>query len=243
LSELWKRFWSEFRREGDRDGTALFQQVGRTVNGQPMPTAEFEAAVAHIASTLALGPDDALYEYCCGNGLVTYELAARAGKVVATDFMEHLVDSAREFRHRDNIRYGVADALKPLTGQLGDPPPRKFLMASALAHFDPADLDAILGHVCAAVPAGPLEFLLTGIPDAARKWNFYDTPERRERHLANLAGGNVLNDGIGRWWTPAELIELGHRHNLVARIEPEPAHVCTYRMEVLYSREPVAPPA
>jgi hypothetical protein len=235
LSELWKSFWSKYRHAGTVSEDTLFQQVGRTVNGEPIAPEDFAATVAQVEADLGLGPDDVLFEYCCGNGLVTHALAARVRRVIGVDFMEHLVEAARRFRAAPNIEYHVGDALQPITPWLGGEVPNRYLMASALQHFDLAGLDTILGHLCAVAAPGTFRFLLTGIPDDARKWNFYDTPGRRERYTANVAAGDVLNDGLGRWWTREEIAAIAQRHGLRAEVMPEPAAINNYRMAALLS--------
>jgi SAM-dependent methyltransferase len=235
VSDLWKSFWSKYRHAGTVSEDTLFQQVGRTVNGEPIAPQDFAATIAQIEQALQLGPDDVLFEYCCGNGLVTHELARRVRHVVGVDFMEHLVEAARRFRAAPNIRYHVGDALQPIAPWLDGAVPDRFLMASALQHFEPAGLDTILANLCAVAKPGTFRFLLTGIPDDARKWNFYDTAERRARHEANVAAGDVLNDGLGRWWTQAEIAAIAQRHGLHAEVSPEPTEICNYRMAALLS--------
>jgi SAM-dependent methyltransferase len=233
MSDTWKEFWSTYRFEGKISEDLLFEQVGRTVNGRPVPRAELDLSVRFMRESLALAAEDVLFEYCCGNGLISYELASEVRQVIAVDFSEHLIQAARQFRQRPNIAYMVGDALQPLGGWLQQEAPRKFLMANALAYFDPADLDRILRQMLVAAPPGEVRFLLTAIPDAERKWNFYDTPERRRRHEAHLAQGGGTNDGMGRWWTEDEIREVARRHGLAASIVPEPGSASHYRMAAL----------
>ena len=233
MSEKWKDYWSRYRNQGGIAEDTLFEQVGRTIHGAPISPAEFAATIDQIAGGLELEPGHFVFEYCCGNGLVSLELARHVRRVVGTDFTAHLVEAAQRFRSAGNVHYHVADALEPIAPFLDGEVPDRFLMASALAHFDPDDLDRILRNVLAVAPAGSFRFLLTGIPDQSRKWNFYDTPERRARHEANLAQADPINDGIGRWWTAQEIEALARRHGLTAEVTPEPAAICNYRMSAL----------
>jgi hypothetical protein len=233
MNTRWKTFWSTYRFEGTVSEELLFEQVGRTINGKPVSREEFDLSVRFIAESLELAPDDVLFEYCCGNGLISYELAPKVQQVIAVDFSDHLVQGARQFRQRENIRYHVGDALQPLEVWLGDEKPRKFLMANALAYFNPVEFDQIVGQVIAAAAPGSVRFLLTAIPDGDRKWNFYDTPQRRQRHVAHLAQGSDTNDGLGRWWTQDEVHAVAQRHGLSAHIVPEPGAMSHYRMAAL----------
>ena len=231
----WKSFWSSWRNDGTVSEDTLFQQVGRTVNGEPIAPQDFEATIEQVAQGLQLGPDDVLFEYCCGNGLVSLELARRVRHVIGVDFMEHLIEAARRFRAAPNVAYHVGDALQPIGPWLGDAVPNRYLMASALQHFEPEGLDTILANLCAVAKPGTFRFLLTGIPDDARKWNFYDTDERRARYTHNVAVGDTLNDGLGRWWTQEEIAAIAQRHGLGAQVAPEPEGISNYRMAALLS--------
>lgn len=233
MSDAWKKFWSTYRFSGTIHEDLLYEQVGRTLNGRPIPPGELELSVRFIRESLGLTPDDVVLELCCGNGLVSHEIAPSVRRVIAIDFSDHLIQAARQFRQHPNVVYGTGDALLPLHEWLQGEVPGKFLMANALAYFDPQEFDRILRHVIAVAPSTGLRFLLTAIPDADRKWNFYDTPERRQRHEEHVAGGGSTNDGMGRWWTEAEIHEVVRRHGLTASIVPEPGAMSHYRMAAL----------
>jgi cyclopropane fatty-acyl-phospholipid synthase-like methyltransferase len=233
MSDSWKEFWSTYRFSGTIREDLLYEQVGRTLNGRPIPAGELELSVRFIRESLAVDHEDVVLEFCCGNGIISYELAGSVKRVIAIDFSDHLIKAAQQFRQHPNVVYSVGDALLPLQEWLEEEAPRKFLMANALAYFDPAELDRILHNVTAVAPREGLRFLLTAIPDADRKWNFYDTPERRRRHEEHVASGGHTNDGVGRWWTEAEIHEVVRRHGLTASIVPEPGAMSHYRMAAL----------
>lgn len=236
MTQRWKRFWEEYRRAPVTRDDDLFVQVGRTIGGRAVSGPEFERSVEHVARALRLDERDVLFEFCCGNGLLTYELAARVDRVIASDFTEHLVETARSVRARPNVHYHVADALDPIACLLPSGVlPTKYLMGHALAHFGPAELETVLANVCEATPPGTFAFLLTGIPDRDRMWNFYDTPERRARYEELRRRGDPLNDGLGRWWTAAELHRIAASRGLRADVRPEPEGLTDYRMDALLS--------
>lgn len=234
MSKPWKTFWQTYRFDGSISEDRLFEQVGRTVDGMPVPRADFDLAIQAIAEALDLQHDDCLFEYCCGNGLVTFELAQKVRQVIAVDFSEHLLAAAMRFHQRPNVRYCLGDALQPLSDWLAaEERPNKFLMANSLSYLEPAEFDKLLSNLCSAVGIGSFQFLLTAIPDADMKWNFYNTPERRERHIENLSSGSATRDGMGRWWTREEIARLAKRHGLSASIGTEPGTASHYRMSAL----------
>lgn len=231
MSTLWKSFWDKYRYDGVVSDETLFEQVGRTVNGRPVDALDFGRSIEFVVQTLRLQPDDVVVEYCCGNGLVTYEIGRLVREVFAFDFSEHLVDAARRFRQRENIQYWIADAFEPLPAEIRNRSPKKCLMSFALGHFDAEGLDRILANLYPA--PGPQLFLFTGIPDMDKQASFYNTPERQARFRELSARGDVINDGIGKWWDRSEITAVAARHGLQARYFDEPGPSNQFRMAVL----------
>jgi SAM-dependent methyltransferase len=231
VSERWKSFWEAYRLGDVETEADLFAQVGRTVDGAPITPAQFERTIRRICEKLELESSDTLFDYCCGNGLVTHAVAARVRRIIAIDFTERLIEVARGRRQAPNVEYHVGDALEPIAPLVGRDRPAKYLMCGALSFFDPAELSTILGHVLEVSDPGRFRFFLTGIPDADRKWNFFDTPERRAAHLNEQRG--EAPTGIGRWWSGHEIAEVAEAHGLTAEVEPEPGELNDYRLDAL----------
>lgn len=244
MSKRWHSFWESYRNVDAQSEDDLFLQVGKTVARQPISREIFDSMVERIVSSLEVADEDHLLDMCCGNGLVSYELARVAGHVTGIDFADHLIRAAVQFKSSPNIDYRVGDVVRPIPQLLGGASgengggdlPRKFLMNDALAYFNPGTLATIVGNVRDVCGDGPFRFLLTGVPNEALKWNFYDTPERRMRHENNLQSGDDTNDGLGRWWSAGEVEAICARHGLEVRIENQPDNISNYRMDVLIWR-------
>ena len=56
------------------DGS-LFKQVGKTVNGLDVAIYQINLIVENIANALQLKTSDTIIDLCCGNGLITRQLA------------------------------------------------------------------------------------------------------------------------------------------------------------------------
>ena len=195
MTETWKQFYQNYRNKVAETEAELFIQVGRTVGGQPISREEFQRGVQHVMDALELETDDVVFEYCCGNGLVTFEIAPLVKQVIGIDFTDHLIASAHRLRQRENVAYHVGDATQPIIPFVGTLNPAKYLMSYAMAHFDPESLSTILQHIFDASPRGSFAFLATGVPDRDRMLNFYNTPERQARQRYNEETGNIFNDG------------------------------------------------
>src|ERR1051325_4969727 len=148
MSGAWKAFWDNYRpREPENDGD-LFFQVGKTVNREPIPHYVFRRLLERLVAQLDLSLADHLLDLCCGNGLVSYDLAAHVGRLTGIDFAENLIRAAQKWKSRDNVAYYVGDVTAPLSSLFGEGVcPNKILMNDALAYFEPADLDCILGNL------------------------------------------------------------------------------------------------
>lgn len=242
MSKHWQSFWGNYRNADAQSEDDLFVQVGKTIARQPIPRDMFASMVERIIDRLELEREDHLLDMCCGNGLVSFELAGVVGHVTAVDFADHLIKAANAFKSHPNIDYRVGDVSLPIAELVGAPRrdaeemPEKYLMNDALAYFDPDALGTILDNIRVARPAKPFRFLLTGIPNGALKWNFYDTPERRQRHSENMLVGEDTNDGLGRWWDAAEIEAACSERGLEVDVQNQPESISDYRMDALIWR-------
>lgn len=242
MSKHWQSFWGNYRNEDAQTEDELFVQVGKTISRQPIPRDMFSSMVERIIDRLQLDATDHLLDMCCGNGLISFELARIAGHVTAIDFAEHMIKAAKKFKSLPNIAYYVGDVSSPVADMAdraimgGGSIPGKYLMNDALAYFDPKALGTIVENICIAKDGQPFRFLLTGIPNIALKWNFYDTPERRLRHSESLRIGDDTNDGLGRWWDATEIESICTKLGLNFSIENQPDTISNYRMDTLIWR-------
>lgn len=232
----WRQFWNEYRNKASNTEEDLLFQVGRTINKKPIPRSSYDLMVGRIGELLALNPGDHILELCCGNGLVTFDLSHHVRKVTAVDFADHLIQAAKKLKSRPNIQYFCADAREAVNICLekGDYP-TKILMNAALAYFDVADLEAILGNILRHNQDREFLALFTDVPNEDWMARFYDTPERLARYAANQKRPLNDNDGLGRWWNPSELENIASAFDLKISILAQPEALSNYRMDVLIS--------
>ncbi len=235
MSEAWRDFWRTYRADEARCEADLFVQVGKTVQKRPVPPEVFEAMVRQVVIALEPAPGEVLVDLCCGNGLVTHALSRCVKEIVAIDFAEHLIDAARRFKSAPNIQYVVGDVETALRDVVVGPPD-KVLMNDSLGYFTPESFGRVLDALDALAEGRPLRFLVTGIPGHEHRWNFYDTPERRARYEALERSGDGTFDGMGRWWTQAELEAVGRERGFAVRVERQAPELSNYRVNALYER-------
>lgn len=232
----WNSFWNNYRNIESGTESDLFFQVGKTVNKAPVSQAVFNSAFEDIVKSLSLQKGDIILEMCCGNGLVTLPLSQIAKQIYAFDFTPHLIDAAVKFKQNDAIEYSVGDAKASFFDLfMIEEMPNKFLMNDALGYFNPEDLLEIIKYI--STRAAKFSFYLTGIPNDALKWNFYNTEERKEAYLTGVTSGDESNNGMGRWWQKKELLEIAETLGLKVTLKNQVETISNYRMDVLFEKE------
>jgi len=191
----WEKHWASYPKTV---GTTEYQkQVQNTVNGQPMPDWQFQLVVSGICHHLDLEKDDQVLDLCCGNGLITIELAKKCKEVVGVDFSQPLLEVANRGHRPVNVTYlhmNILDLDKMAPMALG--PFDKILMYGGLQYLKRRDLIPVLRNILRLSSEGRV-ILLGSIPDGKRKRKFYNTAKRRLDYLVRKISGR---EAIGTWW-------------------------------------------
>ena len=204
----WERFYANYPRQFGR--TDYLSQVGHTHDGRPIPKEHFETIVEGISRTLDLAPTDSVLDLCCGNGLITHQIAQRVDRVVGVDFSRTLLDIAESDHRQRNVSYQQCNVLEMSPEILGTETFDKVLMYGALQHFTSGQLTALLESILRH--ARPRRIILLGfIPDSEKKWTLYDSPQKRMAHILRLAR---RRERMGTWWSPDFISECADRLGL-----------------------------
>jgi len=238
----WQEYWENFlqHKYGKNEVATeedLFCQVGRTVYKKPIKKEVFDEMIAKIMEDMRFSPGDILVELCCGNGLFTYELSQYVRQILAVDFSQNIIDAANKYRSAENIMYHAGSAIDYLLDFKSNFPgiiPGKYLMNDALAYFTPADLEKMLIDINVISPS--FLFLIRGVPNEDLKWNYYNTEERKAVYFANLAKGDLTNDGLGNWWLPEDIRTICTALNLKCQIRNQSLPISDYRMDVIITK-------
>lgn len=227
----WVEFWDKYpKRAGEQE---LFRQAGKTVGGVPITQRQFRALVDSVRENLEIKEDDCVLDLCCGNGLITKELAKECKFVMGIDFSAPLIEVAKKRSLRDNVKYVYMDVRR--IGELSASYRRYFskvLCYEALAFFDLKDFDEILKNILVLSAEGPI-ILFGSVLDKERLWNFFNTFQRKIFYLVKI---RLLRKevGLGRWWKRDEIEMMCKKHNLYPTIsyQPDILHTSHYRFDV-----------
>ena len=102
----WQKYWNELAQNSD-----FHAQVGRTVANKSLDNEIVEQITKRIVHYLDLQPSDILIDVCCGNGMISRQLAQYCQKVIAVDISPQQIALANQFNAAENITYLVGDAL------------------------------------------------------------------------------------------------------------------------------------
>lgn len=222
--------WHEYWRKKPNTGDNVFIQVGKTVNGKPISQQQFSAIILDIRDRLELNDADVVLDLCCGNGLISHQIAQYCSQILAVDFSEPLLTIAKQKFQTLNTRYVLADVCK-LPDIILQSPITKIYMYEALQHLNldqTTQLFAQLARLHKPLP----KFYLGAVPDFKRIWNFYNTKERREEFETRKKNGT---EAIGHWWNREELECLASDHGFDVQFIEQSAseHGSHYRFDML----------
>jgi len=228
MNNYWKNHYDLSSQQFD---DSLLKQVGKTINGQEISEPQVRLIVEHIASVLQLSLKDSIVDLCCGNGLITSQLAPLVKSVVGVDFSSGLIDAAKRYNSHHNIKYVNSDVIgldpKYFLGL------KKIVMYEALQYFSAEQLSGLLDEL-SKLESGTLVFL-GGIPNKGKLRMYYDTEEKYAFYMQRESEGRPH---IGRWWLKDEIeLIVSTRGFNVTFLPQEPTlYTAYYRFDVLLEK-------
>lgn len=225
----WVDFWRSHAKTSSESDPQV--QVLRTCGGQPIPLSLFQRIVQGLICQMELGPRHVVLDLCCGNGLITSAVAATSRRVVAVDVAPEFVTAARHLG-KGNVLPLLADVRKVNFRAASFDRVLLFAGLQYLSHQDTLGLLQRLHHWL--VEDGLV--YIGDIPDASRRWRFFDTKERRDAYFAGLLVGNPI---VGTWFEREWLVYAGlHSGFAQAQILEQDAELpfAHYRYDVLLRR-------
>lgn len=228
MAEYWKNHYNVLV---EKFPDSPLKQVQRTLNGKEMDQAQQDYTVEAIISALDLRGGDRVIDLCCGNGLITREIAKVVKMVVGVDFSEGLIAYANAHNKFDNIEYKISNVLS-LPEEFFENANKVYLRDS-ISCLDSEDLSQLLGTIKRSKEVEM--FHIGGIPDAARLADYYNTAEKMEYYLRMEKEGTPH---MGTWWTQDEFTRLVEMQGLTAVVSKQASGLAGayYRFDCLVRR-------
>jgi trans-aconitate methyltransferase len=229
MNNLWKDYYNlnviKFRY-------SLYKQVGKTVNGIAVDDKQLKWITQNIISKLRLCQTDEVIDLCCGNGLITRDIAESASKIIGVDFSCGLIETAKSKSSAENITYVESDVLN-LTDDFFKQA-SKYYMYEALQHFCMERTRMLLKKV--SCRKGPVLFFIGSVPDKEKLWHYYDTVEKKEFYLKRERENKPH---MGRWWKRDELESVATQYGFKAHFcfQPPSFYTAYYRFDCLLEKD------
>ncbi len=190
----WKKFWAQYPTKFDE--TDFLKQVEKTVSGQPISSAQFGAIILDIFAELEVDENDRILDMCCGNGVITAEIAKKCNSILGVDYSEPLIKIAKKYNQLKNVTYYHGSVLDQNLKDFFERPFTKIYMYEALQHFVEDDLSKLV-TIIKQISTTDAIILLGSVPDKDKIWDFYNTEERREDYKIRKSNNE---EAIGTWW-------------------------------------------
>jgi len=209
----WKKYWDKHLKHSSNDP---FMQVLRVKDKKPVDIKVFKEFTKHIINTLEVNKKHKCLDLCCGNGLITIEIAYRCKEVVAVDFCDKLIDVVNNYNF-ENITSIVSDILD-LPHSIGNFD--RILMAAALQHFSQSQIIQLFKKQYDSLNENG-RFLVTDILDQNKLWQFYNSSEREIAYFDHLKNNTpILGTWIDQLWLQKLSKYCGFRHSKVITQSP-----------------------
>jgi len=201
----WQSFWDQQAIVHENPHA----QVARVSQGSQAGQKELENIAFYIKEILDIQKEDHVLDLCCGNGMLSRELAKHCSQLTGIDFSEPLIEIAQDNFQAKNITYLQGDVihLDKLDIGLFD----NINLYFSFQYFDtyPLGQQVIQQMANKLKPGGKI--LIGDVPDADKLKVFYPSRIQRFRYrLARITG----RDQMGRFWKEAEMKRMAVQANL-----------------------------
>ena len=186
MSDTVKQYYRN-RIKSDNHNSLLWQ-VGKTVNGKEVSRDQIDLIIKTITQSLQLGETDVVLDVGCGNGLITREIAPRVSTITGVELTPELFEVATGVNSGRNITYINQDILN-LDASTCDRKFSKVYAYEVIQHISYCSSDNLFARLN-AITTDNATIFLGGILDIEKKWEFFDSPERRCNYFTELISGN-----------------------------------------------------
>lgn len=229
MTRIWRDYWNDYPRGFPE--SEFLRQVGKTVGGRPISKQQLSQILQDVIDKLNVLPSDSVLDLCCGNGLITSAVAQKCASITGIDFSKPLIEIALKYHCPKNAHYSALSVFDITPQNIGTPIPfSKIYMYEALQYFAKPELPRLM-DVLMPLCERKTTLVFFSVPDRARIWKFYNTPERKlEYEVQRRAGA----EPVGTWWSVSTIRRTCARYGLACEFldQPEALHTAHYRFDV-----------
>ncbi len=183
----WKKYWDRIAINNPHN---KISQVQRKDEESTLLT------VNHITRILDITREDKVLDVCCGNGIITCEIAKKCNSIIGVDQSENLLKAAKIGAKELNIEYVNGSALKLselLNGQKFD----KIYMQFSFQYFDKKNQgNKVISELLKCLnPNGKI--FIGDIPECNKFSEYYNTAMKKLRFYKERL---LLKNEMGKFW-------------------------------------------
>jgi len=200
-----KDYWSEhWKTHSKLDEKHPQLQVARTKEGKIISNNNWQKTVQSIFKIIQIKENQIVLDLCCGNGLLSKELAWNCKKVVSVDYSQELLD--KFVTKAGNIEKMQSNALNV---QFDNNNFDVIIIYFAIQHFTEQEAIELIGKCKNWLkPGGKL--LVGDIPELEKKWEFYSTKKYRVNYISSIIKDEPI---IGTWFSREFYKSVGEYYN------------------------------
>lgn len=197
----WYKYWQENYRLGEKNP---HKQVGRTLKGKVASNKKWEISIDEIFKIINLNDEDVVLDLCCGNGLLTKEIAPKCKEITSVDYSKKLLDNF--VTNEKNIKKINSNALElNFNKDFFD----IIIIYFAIQHFSEKEAIMLIGKCKQWLKNDGLLFI-GDIPDLTKKWKFYSNKKYRKNYIDSIINDEPI---IGTWFDREFFLSIGEYYN------------------------------
>ena len=201
-----------------------------TISGKEVKDIQVKLRANAIIKNLNLKKSDKILDLCCGNGMITKELASHVSHIYAIDFSRGLIETAKNNNKLSNITYMVGDITKVNYRKFKGI--KKISVSSCIQYLSSKNLLKFLRRIA------ELDNVLvyaSNIPDKKKIWYYYNTEEKKAFYLNSVKKGTPH---IGTWFDKIKLKNMAAKCGLKTKfIKIEKSrNTSSYRFDVIFKK-------
>jgi SAM-dependent methyltransferase len=211
----------------------FWRQVGRTVNGEPVPPEQIQMIVDAIKSALVFSPADVVLDLACGNGALSSRFYDSCRDLHGVDRSDYLIGVAKEYFERiPHYTYETADVGEFLESHRTPNRYTKCLCYGSFAYFSRELTDTVL-RILAERFRSVSRVFIGNLPNRLAAPDFF-----RARDIDFKSAIDEPDSPIGLWWDQGELRKLATESGwlLELRTMPKEFFGSHYRFDVVLIR-------
>lgn len=218
--DYWKQFWDGHAVSSSESDPQV--QVLRTLNKAPIDVEVWTATLQFILDELNLQANYSVLDLCCGNGLISKELAPRTKHVTAVDISDKLLEQF-DTSSFPNITKVQENALSL---SLPEESCDVILLYAGIQYFSPSEVVELMAKMESWLVPGGLLYI-GDIPDHERLWVFFNSPEREAAYFNSLQKNVPI---VGEWFDFKFLKKLGFHAGFsrVEKVEQTPEMIYSF---------------